>query len=277
MHYRWLCCIVPTPRIWICRCLHNLSPRNTLIQRFSVKFAKRHQLCPMDNECRSSFQETTPLPILNQSISKYHWPSAFSLRSFSLNVYSIHTFSLWYFREDIGVNLHHWHWHLVYPFEAANAQIVNKDRRGELFYYMHQQVWNIVYWVIKCSNESTESWNHFVFRSLDATTLSVSVTICRVWLVWTALEMRFQKHISRKWIHLLRVALGPHVQPTPNYRISIVNWIKLNMMSPIWNVGPIVLSKLAIKDLLWTSVYFIKFRHFYTEIITKCSCVSVFR
>lgn len=20
---------------------------------------------------------------------------------------------LWYFREDIGINLHHWHWHLV--------------------------------------------------------------------------------------------------------------------------------------------------------------------
>ncbi|CAG9854814.1 unnamed protein product [Phyllotreta striolata] len=44
-----------------------------------------------------------------------------------------------YFREDIGVNLHHWHWHLVYPTEAA-LEIVNKDRRGELFYYMHQQI-----------------------------------------------------------------------------------------------------------------------------------------
>ncbi|XP_063832839.1 phenoloxidase subunit 1-like [Ostrinia nubilalis] len=44
-----------------------------------------------------------------------------------------------YFREDIGINLHHWHWHLVYPFEADFA-IVNKDRRGELFYYMHQQI-----------------------------------------------------------------------------------------------------------------------------------------
>ncbi|XP_061722236.1 phenoloxidase subunit 1-like [Cydia pomonella] len=45
-----------------------------------------------------------------------------------------------YFREDIGINLHHWHWHLVYPFEAADRNIVNKDRRGELFYYMHQQI-----------------------------------------------------------------------------------------------------------------------------------------
>ncbi|XP_053962923.1 phenoloxidase 2-like [Anastrepha ludens] len=47
---------------------------------------------------------------------------------------------LWYFREDIGVNLHHWHWHLVYPFEACDRAIVDKDRRGELFYYMHQQI-----------------------------------------------------------------------------------------------------------------------------------------
>ncbi|KAG5883340.1 hypothetical protein JTB14_033784 [Gonioctena quinquepunctata] len=44
-----------------------------------------------------------------------------------------------YFREDMGINLHHWHWHLVYPFEAA-LEVVNKNRRGELFYYMHQQV-----------------------------------------------------------------------------------------------------------------------------------------
>ncbi|KAG5864954.1 hypothetical protein JTB14_018716 [Gonioctena quinquepunctata] len=44
-----------------------------------------------------------------------------------------------YFREDLGINLHHWHWHLVYPIEGA-LQVVNKNRRGELFYYMHQQI-----------------------------------------------------------------------------------------------------------------------------------------
>lgn len=45
-----------------------------------------------------------------------------------------------YWREDIGVNLHHWHWHLVYPFTASDLRIVAKDRRGELFFYMHQQI-----------------------------------------------------------------------------------------------------------------------------------------
>uniref|UniRef100_A0A481MQJ8 Phenoloxidase n=1 Tax=Nipponaphis monzeni TaxID=196483 RepID=A0A481MQJ8_9HEMI len=44
-----------------------------------------------------------------------------------------------YFREDIGINLHHWHWHLVYPYRGP-VDIVNKDRRGELFFYMHQQI-----------------------------------------------------------------------------------------------------------------------------------------
>ncbi|XP_011494439.1 PREDICTED: phenoloxidase subunit 1-like [Ceratosolen solmsi marchali] len=44
-----------------------------------------------------------------------------------------------YWREDIGINLHHWHWHLVYPFDGPSIA-VNKDRRGELFYYMHHQI-----------------------------------------------------------------------------------------------------------------------------------------
>uniref|UniRef100_A0A182IMY0 Tyrosinase copper-binding domain-containing protein n=1 Tax=Anopheles atroparvus TaxID=41427 RepID=A0A182IMY0_ANOAO len=44
-----------------------------------------------------------------------------------------------YWREDIGVNLHHWHWHLVYPQEGP-SEVVSKDRRGELFYYMHRQI-----------------------------------------------------------------------------------------------------------------------------------------
>ncbi|XP_071447876.1 phenoloxidase 2-like [Hetaerina americana] len=44
-----------------------------------------------------------------------------------------------YFREDVGINLHHWHWHLVFPFQAP-LNIVRKDRRGELFFYMHQQI-----------------------------------------------------------------------------------------------------------------------------------------
>ncbi|KAJ8679160.1 hypothetical protein QAD02_014947 [Eretmocerus hayati] len=44
-----------------------------------------------------------------------------------------------YWREDIGVNLHHWHWHLIYPFSGP-PEIIAKDRRGELFLYYHHQM-----------------------------------------------------------------------------------------------------------------------------------------
>ncbi|CAB0037937.1 unnamed protein product [Trichogramma brassicae] len=44
-----------------------------------------------------------------------------------------------YWREDVGINLHHWHWHLIYPFTGPR-EVVVKDRRGELFYYMHHQI-----------------------------------------------------------------------------------------------------------------------------------------
>ncbi|GFT57366.1 hemocyanin F chain [Nephila pilipes] len=46
-----------------------------------------------------------------------------------------------YFREDIGINAHHYHWHVVYPFTwRPDVMHKIKDRKGELFYYMHQQM-----------------------------------------------------------------------------------------------------------------------------------------
>lgn len=39
-----------------------------------------------------------------------------------------------YWREDIGINAHHWHWHLVYRLEDPRVQ---GRRKGEMFYYMH--------------------------------------------------------------------------------------------------------------------------------------------
>jgi tyrosinase len=43
-----------------------------------------------------------------------------------------------WFREDPFMSEHHEHWHLVYPGAGVNG--VRKDRQGELFYYMHQQM-----------------------------------------------------------------------------------------------------------------------------------------
>ncbi|GFT57363.1 hemocyanin F chain [Nephila pilipes] len=46
-----------------------------------------------------------------------------------------------FFREDIGINVHHYHWHVVYPVTwRPNVMNKIKDRKGELFYYMHQQM-----------------------------------------------------------------------------------------------------------------------------------------
>nr|XP_018902181.1 PREDICTED: phenoloxidase 2-like isoform X1 [Bemisia tabaci]XP_018902182.1 PREDICTED: phenoloxidase 2-like isoform X1 [Bemisia tabaci] len=51
---------------------------------------------------------------------------------------------LHYFREDIGVSTHHWQWHLLHPYRLQvhnfGEIIPPKNRRGELFYFMHQQV-----------------------------------------------------------------------------------------------------------------------------------------
>lgn len=42
-----------------------------------------------------------------------------------------------YFRHDLGINLFHHHWHNANPFNGA---LVGNHRRGESFYYMHQQL-----------------------------------------------------------------------------------------------------------------------------------------
>ena len=43
-----------------------------------------------------------------------------------------------WFREDIFLSEHHEHWHSVYKLPSANCDA--KDRQGELFIYMHQQM-----------------------------------------------------------------------------------------------------------------------------------------
>ncbi|GFT90426.1 hemocyanin B chain [Nephila pilipes] len=50
-------------------------------------------------------------------------------------------YNLAYYREDVGINAHHWHWHLVYP-ATWKPEVIGriKDRKGELFFYMHQQM-----------------------------------------------------------------------------------------------------------------------------------------
>jgi len=46
--------------------------------------------------------------------------------------------SLNWFREDPKANEHHEHWHIVYPWGGIQGR--TKDREGELFLYMHEQM-----------------------------------------------------------------------------------------------------------------------------------------
>lgn len=46
-----------------------------------------------------------------------------------------------YLGEDVGMNSHHAHWHMDFPFWWRSAEYgMEKDRKGELFYYMHRQL-----------------------------------------------------------------------------------------------------------------------------------------
>jgi tyrosinase len=45
-----------------------------------------------------------------------------------------------WFREDPKANEHHEHWHLVYPFTGDPVTGRTRDRQGELFLYMHEQM-----------------------------------------------------------------------------------------------------------------------------------------
>src|SRR5829696_6618581 len=48
----------------------------------------------------------------------------------------------WY-REDVLANAHHEHWHIVYPTGGIpddSGVLKLKDRQGELFFYMHEQM-----------------------------------------------------------------------------------------------------------------------------------------
>jgi len=45
-----------------------------------------------------------------------------------------------YFTEDLGMNSHHYHWHVVNPSIFTEAMGGHKDRTGELFYWMHRQM-----------------------------------------------------------------------------------------------------------------------------------------
>lgn len=132
-------------------------------------------------------------------------------------VYTRVLVSKWFHLHNLSINLYiiiiftnlelwsHWHWHLVYPFEANDVSIVRKDRRGELFYYMHQQV--------RAKSPFPSAWMRlfsilWIFRSSVVTTLRDSATTCHASFPLAVGGLPFQKDIFQNWTRLSRLALG---------------------------------------------------------------------
>ncbi|XP_043646065.1 phenoloxidase 2 [Drosophila teissieri] len=139
----------PNLRQFVSLCVYTKDRVNPVLFQYAYAVAVAHR------------QDTREVPITNISQvfpSNFVEPSAFrdarqeasvigeSGQRVNVDIPQNYTASdredeqrLAYFREDIGVNSHHWHWHLVYP-GTGPTEVVNKDRRGELFYYMHHQI-----------------------------------------------------------------------------------------------------------------------------------------
>ncbi|KAG8177967.1 hypothetical protein JTE90_014710 [Oedothorax gibbosus] len=97
-------------------------------------------------------------------------------------------YKLAYYREDIGVNAHHWHWHVVYPSIYDSAFFGKpKDRKGELFYYMHQQM---------CARYDCERLSNGLHRMVPF--------------------HNFEEALDGYAAHLTHVASGRHYAPRPN-------------------------------------------------------------
>ncbi|XP_015923309.1 hemocyanin A chain [Parasteatoda tepidariorum] len=97
-------------------------------------------------------------------------------------------YKLAYYREDVGVNAHHWHWHVVYPsVYDVNFFGKPKDRKGELFYYMHQQM---------CARYDCERFSNGLNRMVPF--------------------HNFEEPLEGYAAHLTHIASGRHYAPRPS-------------------------------------------------------------
>lgn len=110
--------------------MHRPDTKNVPIQNFAETFPSKF----MDSQVFQAAREAAAVIPQNVPRTPIIIPRDYT----ATDLEEEHRLAYW--REDIGINLHHWHWHLVYPFTATQRSIVAKDRRGELFFYMHQQM-----------------------------------------------------------------------------------------------------------------------------------------
>ena len=71
-----------------------------------------------------------------------------------------------YYIDDPGMNAHHLHWHEAYLDAVGFHYVEDRDRAGELFYYMHAQM--IARLVEKLFSHILFAYSFFVLRSNQA-------------------------------------------------------------------------------------------------------------
>ncbi|XP_061391535.1 phenoloxidase 2-like [Musca vetustissima] len=139
----------PDLQSFVALCAYTKDRVNPMLFQYCYSVAIQHRrdtrnirVPPIAETFPSNFVEPSLLQEARQEASLVPDPSKRSLIEIPRNYTATDAEDeqrLAYFREDIGVNMHHWHWHLVYP-GSGPREIVAKDRRGELFYYMHHQI-----------------------------------------------------------------------------------------------------------------------------------------
>jgi hypothetical protein len=85
-----------------------------------------------------------PIPALERREPERIIPAGGSRRTLAERAFGVEAALDW-FREDTWVNDHHSKWHVVYPGDGHPnpqnpQQRILRNRQGELFYYMHQQM-----------------------------------------------------------------------------------------------------------------------------------------
>lgn len=111
---------------------HGIAAVQDALTKFAVHVAKGQEGVPRipvppmafladDNEAQPGGMQTAGVAPPSDADSSLHW-----------------------FREDIFLNEHHRHWHIVYStigtFDPASSTFRTKDRQGEIFVYMHKQM-----------------------------------------------------------------------------------------------------------------------------------------
>lgn len=157
--------------------LHRLDSRGVIVPPIQEVFADR--FVPADTLIKA-FSTATTKPIGDESdvIVDVHATG---------NVLDPE-YKLAYYREDIGVNAHHWHWHVVYP-SVYDSKFFGKpkDRKGELFYYMHQQM---------CARYDCERLSNGLNRMIPF--------------------HNFEEPLEGYAAHLTHIASGRHYAPRPS-------------------------------------------------------------